>query len=126
MKEIKSKKQTHLIKKFFIKICRMLGYELIDQSTLEFPVSNKDFQNLTSIPGKKSISLGLGETSITRKVNTLDIIVKTCTGVQLVSQNKKRIFEKDKAEYTFRTVNSLVKSAKDKNGPLNLICSTKQ
>ena len=113
MKEIKSKKQTHLIKKFFIKICRMLGYELIDQSTLEFPVSNKDFQNLTSIPGKKSISLGLGETSITRKVNTLDIIVKTCTAVQLVSQNKKRIFEKDKAEYTFRTVNSLVKSAKD-------------
>ena len=46
MKEIKSKKQTHFIKKFFIKICRMLGYELIDQSTLEFPVSNKDFQNL--------------------------------------------------------------------------------
>ena len=113
MKEIKSKKQSHFIKKFFIKICRILGYELIDQSTLEFPVSNKDFQNFISEPGKKSISLGLGETSITRKVKALDIIIKTCTGIQLVSQNKKRIFEEEKSEYTFRTVNSLVKSAKD-------------
>jgi hypothetical protein len=65
------------------------------------------------VPGNKSISLGLGETSITRKVDALDIIVKTCTSVQLVSQNKKRIFEEDKSEYTFRTINSLIKSAKD-------------
>ncbi len=113
MKEIKSKKQTHIIKKFLIKICRIFGYELIDQSTLEFPVSNKNYEDIISIPGKKNISLGLGETSITRKVNSLDIIVKTCTSVQLVSQNKKRIFEKEKFEYTFRTINSLTKSAKD-------------
>ena len=112
MKEIKSKKQTHFIKKFLIKICRIFGYELIDQSTLEFPVSNKNYQDLISVPGDKSISLGLGETSITREVKALDIIVKTCTSVQLVSQNKKRIFEKDKSEYTFRTINSLIKSAK--------------
>ena len=57
--------------------------------------------------------MGLGETPITRKVNALDIIGKTCTSIQLVSQNKKRIFEEDKSEYTFRTVNSLIKSAKD-------------
>ena len=113
MKEIKSKKQTNFIKKILIKICRIFGYELIDQSTLEFPVSNKNYQDLISIPGKKSISLGLGETKITRKINALDIIVKTRTSVQLVSQNKKRIFEKDKSEYTFRTINSLIKSAKD-------------
>ena len=112
MKEIKSKKQTHFIKKFLIKICRIFGYELIDQSTLEFPVSNKNYQDLISVPGDKSISLGLGETSITREVKALDIIVKTCTSVQLVSKNKKRIFEKDKSEYTFRTINSLIKSAK--------------
>ena len=113
MKEIKSIKKTSLIKKVLIKICRIFGYELIDQSTLEFPVSKKNYQDFISIPGKKSISLGLGETLITRKVNSLDIIVKTCTSVQLVSQNKKRIFEKDKSEYTFRTINSLTKSAKD-------------
>ena len=113
MREIKKIKKTSFIKKVLIKICRIFGYELIDQSTLEFPVSNKNYQDLISIPGNKSISLGLGETPITRKVNTLDIIVKTCTSVQLVSQNKKRIFENDKSEYTFRTINSLTKSAKD-------------
>ncbi len=119
MKEIKSKKQTNFIKKILIKICRIFGYELIDQSTLEFPVSNKNYQDLISIPGKKSISLGLGETKITRKINALDIIVKTCTSIQLVSQNKKRIFEDDKSEYTFRTINSLTKSAKDLKNKFN-------
>ena len=113
MKEIKSIKKTNFIKKILIKICRIFGYELIDQSTLEFPASNKNSQDFISIPGNKSISLGLGETLITRKVKALDIIVKTCTSVQLVSQNKKRIFEEDKSEYTFRTINSLIKSAKD-------------
>jgi len=113
MREIKSIKKTGFVKKILIKICRIFGYELIDQSTLEFPVSNKKYQDLISIPGNKSVSLGLGETSITRKVNALDIIVKTCTSVQLVSQNKKRIFEENKSEYTFRTINSLIKSVKD-------------
>tara|TARA_X000000368_G_C22951722_1_gene676916 strand:+ start:31 stop:1014 length:984 start_codon:yes stop_codon:yes gene_type:complete len=112
MREIKSKK-TGFIKKIFIKICRLLGYELVDQSTLEFPVSNKKAGETITVPGKKSISIGLGETNISRKVNSLDIILKTCTNIQLVSQNKKRVFEKDKFEYTFRTINSLIKSAKD-------------
>jgi len=113
MKEIKSIKKTTFVKKILIKICRILGYELIDQSTLDFPVSNKSYQDSISVPGRKSISLGLGETSITRKVDSLDIIVKTCTTTQLVSQNKKRIFEEDKSEYTFRTINSLIKSSKN-------------
>ena len=113
MREIKNIKKTGFIKKILIKICRILGYELIDQSTLEFPVSNKNSQDFVSMPGNKSISLGLGETPITRKVDSLDIIVKTCTNVQLVSQNKKRIFEEEKSEYTFRTINSLTNSVKD-------------
>ena len=113
MREIKSIKKTNFIKKILIKICRMFGYELIDQKTLEFPVSNKNYEDLISVPGSKSISLGLGGTSITRKVDALDIVVKTCTSVQLVSQNKKRIFEEEKSEYTFRTINSLIKSVKD-------------
>ena len=40
MKEIKTIKKTSFIKKVLIKTCRIFGYELIDQSTLEFPVSN--------------------------------------------------------------------------------------
>ncbi len=111
MKEIKSFKKTSLIKKILIKICRIFGYELIDQSSLEFPVSKKIYENTISIPGKKSVAIGLGETPITRKVQSLDIIIKTCTKVHLVSQNKKRIFEEKKSEYTFRTINSLIKSA---------------
>ena len=102
-----------------IKICRLLGYELVDQSTLEFPVSNFKSSTQISVPGKKSISLGIGETNITRKVKGLDIIFKTCTNVQLVTQSKKRIFEKEKSEYTFRTASSLYKSIKNlkKNFP---------
>ena len=91
MKEIKSIKKTNFIKKILIKICRIFGYELIDQKTLEFPVSSKKYEDILSIPGKKSISLGVGGVSITRKVTTLDIIVKTCTSVQLVSQKKINI-----------------------------------
>ena len=39
----------------------------------------------------------------------MDIIIKTCTSINLV-QNKKRIFEKNKSDYTFRTINSLINS----------------
>ncbi len=121
MREIKSTKKTNFIKKILIKICRKFGYELIDQNTLEFPVSSKNYGDLLSVPGNKSISLGLGGVSITRKVNALDIIVKTCTSVQLVSQNKKRIFEENKSEYTFRTINSLIKSVRDLKKKFNEI-----
>ena len=51
------------MKKVLIKICRLLGYELVDQSTLEFPVSNFKSSTQISVPGKKSISLGIGETN---------------------------------------------------------------
>ncbi len=113
MREIKSTKKTHFLKKILIKICRIMGYELIDQSNLEFPVSNKTYGEPISVANTKSINLGLGEIPITRKVKFLDIVVKTCTSVQLVSQNKKRVFEEKKSEYTFRTINSLTKSAVD-------------
>ena len=113
MKEIKSRKKSGFFKKVFVKICRILGYELIDQSSLEFPVSNKKSDDTLSVPGVKSFSLGVGEFPITRKVQGIDIIVKTCTSVQLVTQNKKRIFEKEKSEYTFRSLQSLYKSALD-------------
>ncbi len=113
MKEIKSSKKTNVLKKLFIKICRLSGFELIDQSNLEFPVSQIRDKSQFSEPGKKSVSLGSGKTVITRKVEGIDIIFKTCTSVQLVSQNKKRIFEKQKNEYTFRSAKSLHRSALD-------------
>ena len=110
MKKIENIKKSNFIKKIFIKFCRIMGFEIIDQSNLYLPVSKKLAYENISILGNKSISIPLGETKITRTVKSLDIIIKTCTTVNLVTQNKKRVFERDKSEYTFRTVNSIINS----------------
>ena len=110
MRHIEKTYKKGIFRKLFVKICRFLGYELIDQADMSFVTSlNKDS---ASIIGKKSITLPLGEIKIKRKVQSLDVILKTCTSVNLVTQNKKRIFEDKKSEYTFRTINSLLKSVK--------------
>jgi hypothetical protein len=63
-----------------------------------------------SMPGKKSITLPMGKINITRPVKSLNIILRTCMSVNMLTQSKKRIFEKDKEEYTKRTLISLVNS----------------
>ena len=110
MRQLNNTKKKGFVKKLFVKLSRLLGYELIDQADMSF-VTSKNLKN-PSISGKKSITLPLGEVKITRKVQNFDIILKTCTSVNLVSQNKKRIFEQPKSEYTMRTINSLIKSIK--------------
>jgi len=109
------KKQTFIykpnfFKKLFIKICRLLNYEIIDQNNLYIPTAEKFANENLSVAGSKSINLPLGEVKITRPIKALDIIIKTCTSVNLVSQNKKRIFEGNKSDYTFKTINSIIKS----------------
>jgi len=110
MKEVKSKKSSNPVKKIFIKLCRLMGYEIIDQSNFYIPTSDKNLDETLSEPGVKSISLPLGEVKITRKVKALDIVIRTCSSVNMLTQNKKRIFEKDKIDYTLRSVNSILKS----------------
>ena len=110
MKKIKNSNKNNFIKKLFVKLCRIIGYEIIDQNNFNFPVSSKNSNDNLSIQGKSAISIPLGQTKITRPVKSLDIILKTCTSVNLVTQNKKRIFEQDKSEYTFRTIRSLISS----------------
>ena len=110
MKKIKSTHKNNFLKKLFIKLCRVFGYEIIDQNDFTFPVSNKTLSRNLSTQGKNAISIPLGKTNITRPVKSLDIILKTCTTVNLVTQSKKRIFEEDKSEYTFRTLKSLIHS----------------
>jgi len=111
MKEIKNSKKS-IIKKIFIKICRLLGYEIIDQSNFFIPTLNKSLNDKISIKGKKSINLPLGEVRITRKVKSLDVIIRTCSSVNMLTQNKDRIFQKEKIEYTLRSINSILKSIK--------------
>ncbi len=119
MKQINQIKKTGILRKIFIKISRLLGYELIDQADLSF-VTN--LNNDPSEIGKKIITLPLGEINITRKIKSLDLVIKTCTAVNLVTQNKNRIFEAQKSEYTFRTINSVLKAlnyAHDKMNSIN-------
>ena len=111
MKELKIKNNKSFLKKIFIKLCRFFGYEIIDQNNLTIPTSNKVInQNLSKL-GINSINLPLGEVKITRKVKSLDIIIRTCMEVNMLTQNKERIFEKGKPEYTLRSINSLLNSA---------------
>tara|TARA_Y100000996_G_scaffold314476_1_gene250707 strand:+ start:224 stop:1246 length:1023 start_codon:yes stop_codon:yes gene_type:complete len=119
MRQIEKTYKKGVLRKLFVKICRLLGYELIDQADMSF-ITSLNKEN-ASIVGKKSITLPLGEIKIKRKIRSLDIILKTCTGVNLVSQNKKRIFEHKKSEYTFRTINSLLKSLKKSKQNINNI-----
>ena len=111
MKKIQNNKKG-ILSKFFVKICRLFGYEIIDQSNFSVPTLGKDLNDNLSIPGKKSITVPLGEIKITRNIKSFHVIVKTCTSVNLVTQNKSRIFEKNKSEYTFKTINSLINSLK--------------
>ena len=112
MKKIENIKRSNFLKKLFVKLCRIIGFEVIDQANLSLPTLNKQATDDLSILGKKNISIPIGETKITRIVKSLDIIIKTCTSVNLVTQNKKRIFEKNKSEYTFRSINSIINSLK--------------
>ena len=110
MKKIQNTQKTNFFKKIFIKICRFLGYEIIDQSNLRSPTLNKDLNKTLSIPGKKSITIPLGQIDIKNKIKSLKIIVRTCTSELIMDQNKRRIFDEGKNEYTFRSLRSLIKS----------------
>ena len=110
MKKQNSQIRTNFFKKVFIKICRIFGYEIIDQSNFYVPTQEKELDENLSIQGKKSITLPLGETRISRKVNALTVVFRSCTSVNMLTQNKKRLFDKNKSEYTFRSLNSIIKS----------------
>ena len=113
MKNIQNTNKHSFFKKLFIKISRKLGYEIIDQNNFEIVTSKKRIDGHLSTLGQKSINLPLGEVKITRKVKTLDIIIRTCASVNMLTQNKSRLFEKEKIEYTIRTIRSLLNSSKD-------------
>ena len=107
MKEQNLSKKKSFIKKFFIKICRLLGYEIIDQGNFFVPTQNKFINENLNAQGIKSINLPLGEIKISRDVKTLTVIFRSCTKVNMLTQTKKRLFDKEKSEYTFRSLNSL-------------------
>ena len=98
------------MKKFFIKICKFLGFEIIDQNEFVSPTLNKELNEDLSIINKKSIVLPLGEVKITRKVNSILIIIRVNTEIEVWDQNKRRLFEQPKIEYSVRSIKSLINS----------------
>ncbi len=110
MKKIENTKKINLFKKIFIKICRILGFEIIDQSNFTSPTLGKNLNEMLSDQGKKSITIPLGQVNIIKKVKSFKIILRTCTSELIMDQNKRRIFDCEKNEYTFRTLRSIIKS----------------
>jgi len=100
------------MKKIFIKLAKALGYEIIDQNNFVSPTLNKELNEDLSSFNNQSIVLPLGGVKITRKINSLLIIFRTNTSVEIWDQNKKRLFEQPKLEYSLRSLNSLIKSIK--------------
>ena len=98
------------MKKFFIKICKFLGYEILDQNNFSSPTLGKELNEELSILNEKSIVLPLGEVKITKKVNSILIVLRMNTDIEIWDQNRRRLFEYPKIEYTKRSLNSLIRS----------------
>ena len=101
--------KKNIFKKIYIKISKILGYEIIDQNEFNSPTLDKDLnENLSNL--NKSIVLPLGEVKLTKKIKSMLIIFRTNSNIDIWDQNKKRIFEYSKIEYVLRALNSLIKS----------------
>ena len=113
MKESKIKKKNTFLKKLFLKLSRRLGYEVMDQSDLTLQdLDGSNSKSSLSKLGVNSLTLPMGTVNITRPVKSLDIILRTCASVKMLTQSKERVFEKEKSEYTLRCLKSIVNSIK--------------
>ncbi len=102
--------KSSFFKKLFVKFCRAFDFEIIDQGNLSLPVTNrKGSENLSSI-GKESLVLPMGRIKIKRPVKSLDIILRTCASVNMLTQSKKRIFKSSKENYSLKTLKSIINS----------------
>ena len=75
----KSAKKKKFLSKFLAKIVRKFGFEIIDQSTLEISSNEKFANENLSKSGTKSVTVPLGSTKITNKINSLTIIIRSYT-----------------------------------------------
>ena len=81
------------MKKLFIKICKLLGFEILDQNNFYSPTLEKNLNEELSIINEKSIILPLGQVKITKKVRSILIIFRMNTDVEIWDQNRIRVFE---------------------------------
>jgi len=98
------------MKKLFIKLAKLLGFEIIDQNQFSSPTLNRELNEDLSTINEKSIILPLGEVKISRQVKSILIVIRMNTEVEIWDQNKKRLFEQPKIEYSYRSIKSLINS----------------
>ena len=98
------------MKKLFIKLAKFLGFEIVDQNQFSSPTLNRELNEDLSTINEKSIILPLGEVKISRKVKSILIVIRMNTEVEIWDQNKKRLFEQPKIEYSYRSIKSLINS----------------
>ena len=102
--------EKNIIRKLFIKLSKIMGYEIIDQNDFTSPTLDKQLNEDLSMLNEKSIVLPLGEVKISRKVKSILVLFRTNSNIEIWDQSKKRLFELPKIEYTLRSLNSLLKS----------------
>jgi len=107
--------KSGFLKKIFIKISRLFGFEIIDQANFYLPNSDKYADTNLSKIGQESIVIPMGKTKITRQVKSLDIILRTCGSVNMLTQSKERVFKDNKSEYSLKTLRSIVNSINNNN-----------
>ena len=98
------------MKKLFIKLAKLLGFEIVDQNQFSSPTLDRELNEDLSTINEKSIILPLGEVKISRKVKSILIVIRMNTDVEIWDQNKKRLFEQPKIEYSYRSIKSLINS----------------
>ena len=74
------------MKKIFIKLARLLGYEIIDQNNFVSPSLEKELNDQLSVINQKSIILPLGNVKITKKVKSLLIVLRMNKVVEIWDQ----------------------------------------
>ena len=111
-----------IFKKLFVRISKLIGYEIIDQNEFYSPTLKKNLNEKLSNEDK-SIILPLGEVKLTNKIKNLSVIFRTNSNIEIWDQNKRRIFEEPKIEYVLRCLYSLTKSInklKKENSSINI------
>ena len=67
------------MKKIFIKLAKILGFEIIDQNQFYSPTLDKELNEDLSLLNEKSRVLPLGEVKISRNVKSISIIIRMNT-----------------------------------------------
>ena len=71
MKKINNTHNVNFLKKLFIKLCRLLGFEIIDQANFRSPTLEKNLNETLNIQGKNLSLFLLVKLILRKKLNQL-------------------------------------------------------